>query len=127
MCIRGVRGAISVDRNEAEAIGEATRRLLRSILQANPTLQPADMASAFFTVTDDLNATYPALAARELGWTTVPLLCAREIPVPGALPRCVRVLIHWNTPLPQTAVRHVYLDEAARLRPDLSVDVTHIA
>ncbi|MCA9968629.1 MAG: chorismate mutase [Anaerolineales bacterium] len=122
MRVRGVRGAISVARNEAAAIGAATKELLQGILEANPALDPADVASAFFTVTDDLNATYPALAARELGWHTVPLLCAREIPVPGALPRCVRVLIHWNTDLAQTAVRHVYLGEAVRLRPDLNGD-----
>ncbi|MCA9977742.1 MAG: chorismate mutase, partial [Anaerolineales bacterium] len=85
----------------------------------NPTLETADIASAFFTVTDDLNASYPALAARELGWHEVPLLCAREIPVPGSMPMCIRVLIQWNTELPQKAVQYVYLGEAARLRPDL--------
>ncbi len=85
--------------------------------------RPQDLASALFTVTEDLSAAYPAAAARELGWTDVPLICAREIPVPGGLPRCIRVLLHWNTDLPQSAIRHVYLGAAAALRPDL--DAAH--
>ena len=120
MPVRGVRGAIVVDQDEPEAILLATRQLLQTILDANPGMQTADLASASFTVTDDLNSVYPARAARQMGWNQVPLMCAREIPVPGSLPHCIRVLLHWNTDLPQSAVCHVYLGAAASLRPDLS-------
>jgi chorismate mutase len=120
MSIRGVRGATAVVTDEVEAIRAATQELLAALMQANPTLDPADLASAFFTVTHDLRADYPALAARAMGWHLVPMLCAQEIPVPGGLPRCIRVLLHWNTELPQAAIRHVYLGEAASLRPDLA-------
>jgi len=120
MTVRGIRGATVAAANRAEDILEATRELLQAILQANPTLQPADIGAALFTVTDDLNAAYPAAAARQLGWQHVPLLDGREIPVPGGLPRCIRVMLWWNTDLPQTAIQHVYLREAARLRPDLA-------
>jgi chorismate mutase len=119
MSVRGVRGAITVKDDEPEEILAATRQLLSAIIQANPSLQPDDLASVFFTVTDDLHSTYPAQAARQLGWVNVPLLCTHEIPVPGGLPRCIRVLLHWNTELPQPAVHHIYLEEAVRLRPDL--------
>ena len=71
-----------------------------------------------FTMTEDLSSAYPAKAARDLGWTQVALLCAREIPVPGALPRTIRLLLHWNTDLPQSGISHVYLEDAGRLRPD---------
>jgi chorismate mutase len=120
MPLRGIRGATVADQDQAETILQATRELLEAILSANPTLKPADLASVFFSVTEDLAAAYPALAARELGWNQVPLLCSREIPVPGSLPRCIRVLLHWNTDLPQSAIRHVYLGAAAELRPDLN-------
>jgi chorismate mutase len=100
----------------------ATRELLQKILSVNPTLQSQDIASAIFTTTRDLQTVYPAKAARELGWTEVPLMCALELDVPAALPHCIRVLIHWNTDLPQSAVHHVYLHEAIKLRPDLAHD-----
>jgi len=120
MPVRGIRGAIVSTGNQPEAILSATRELLDAILVNNPTLKPEDIASAIFTVTDDLTSVYPAQAARQLGWNRVPLMCAQEIPVPGSLPRCIRVLIHWNTELSQSDVRHVYLGEAEKLRPDLS-------
>jgi chorismate mutase len=120
MAIRGIRGATVVERDRKEDILAATDELLGAILEANPTLRPEDIASAFFTVTEDLKATYPAQAAREIGWTLVPMLCAQEIPVPGSLPRAIRVLLHWNTDIPQDAVRHVYLGAAVSLRPDLN-------
>jgi len=120
MPIRGVRGAATVEADNPEEILVASRQLLQAIIEANPALQPADLASAFFTVTDDLHSAYPAQAARELGWDFVPLMCAQEIPVPGSLPRCIRVLLHWNTELPQREIRHVYLGAAAELRPDLA-------
>lgn len=120
MPIRGIRGAITAQTNESEAILLATSELLNAIIAANPNLAPEDMASAFFTVSDDLDAEYPAKAARHLGWAETPLMCAREIPVPGSVPQCIRVLIHWNTNQNQSAIRHVYLGEAAKLRPDLN-------
>jgi chorismate mutase len=120
MTLRGVRGAITAESDQPEAIGAATQELLAAIMSTNPDLRPQDIASAFFTVTDDIQSTYPALAARQMGWDAVPMLCAREIPVPGSLPRCIRVLVLWNADRPQSAVRHVYLREAVALRPDLT-------
>jgi chorismate mutase len=117
--IRGIRGAIQVDEDRPDLIMDATRQLLLAILDENPSLEPEDLASIFFTATTDLTAVHPALAARQLGWQNVPLLCAQEIPVPNSLPRVVRVLAHWNTPLPQDQVRHVYLGATRNLRPDL--------
>jgi chorismate mutase len=124
MAVRGIRGATVAETEQAEAILKATQELLQAILQVNPSLKPEDIASVIFTVTDDLVNAYPARAARQLGWDLVPLMCAREIPVPGSLPRCIRVLIHWNTDLPSSAVHHVYLREARQLRPDLAADFT---
>ncbi len=125
MTVRGIRGATVAIEDHGSAILGATRDLLQAILAANP-VHPDDIASVFFTVTEDISSTYPALAARELGWQNVPLLCSREIPVPGSLPLCIRVLIHWNTDLPQKAIQHVYLGEAAILRPDLTPDKSQI-
>lgn len=119
MPVRGVRGATVAQEDEPGAILAATRELLTGILQANPALQPADLASVLFTVTDDLHSAYPARAARELGWVDVPLICSCEISVPGGLERCIRVLLHWNTDLSQAEIRHVYQSKAASLRPDL--------
>ena len=104
-----------------DLILSATRELLLAIQEANPTMHTAEVGSIFFTVSEDISATYPALAARQLGWTQVPMLCAREIPVPNSLRRCIRILLHWNTELSQEDIHHVYLGEAASLRPDLSV------
>ena len=120
MTIRGIRGGTVANDDSPSEILSAARGLLEAIMEANPTLLPEDIASIIFTVTDDLSSVYPAKAARQLGWLVTPLLCAREIPVPGSLHRCIRVLIHWNTDLPQPSVKHVYLGEAASLRPDLS-------
>jgi chorismate mutase len=119
LCCRGVRGATTVEENSAEAIGAATREMLEQIIALN-SLKMKDVASAIFSVTPDLTAAFPAKAARELGWQHVALFDAQEIPVPGSLPRCVRVLIHWNTEKPQAEIRHVYLRGAASLRPDLA-------
>lgn len=118
MTLRGVRGAIVVDENTAEAILAGTSRLLEAMLAANPTMNIEDVASCFFTVTPDLSAEYPAKAARQMGWADVPLICAQEMAVPHGLKRCVRVLIHWNTNLSPSEVEHVYLGEAAQLRPE---------
>ena len=122
MSIRGVRGATVASQDEPEAILSATRELLGALLQANPLLQIEELASAFFTVGGDLTAVHPAKAARQMGWSQVPLMCALEIPVLESLPFCIRVLLHWNTGLPQSAIRHVYLGAAAGLRPDLAQD-----
>lgn len=123
MSIRGIRGAISVLEDQPEAILAATHELLCAISDSNPDLLPEDLASVLFTVTGDLRSAYPAQAARELGWDNVPLMCAQEIPVPGSLPHCIRVLLHWNTDLSQDQVRHIYLGEAVSLRPDLQQNV----
>ena len=119
MSIRGIRGATTVTADEPESILQATRELLEEILNENEGMRPEDVASALFTVTDDLASTFPAQAARQMGWGLVPMMCAREIPVPGSLPRVIRVLVHWNTELKQNEVTHVYLREAVKLRPDL--------
>lgn len=119
MMVRAIRGAITVEQNQAEEILSATRQMLAAILSRNPDLRVDDLVSALFTLTPDLNAVFPALAARQMGWNQVPMMCAQEIPVPGALPQCIRVMLHWNTSLPASQVQHVYLGEAVRLRPDL--------
>ena len=117
---RGVRGATTVTENSAEAILEATRELLQAIVAANSIDEP-DIASVILTATPDLDAVYPAVAARQLGWTRTALMCVQEMAVPGSLPCCVRVLIHWNTDRSLDELRHVYLREARSLRPDLAV------
>ena len=123
MATRGVRGATTADRNEADHIAERTLELLRILVERNG-LAPGDVASATFTVTEDLDADFPARPVRSLaGWEEVPLLCAREIPVPGSLGRCIRVLLHWNTERPQTDVRHAFLRGARPLRPAWAVRV----
>ena len=119
MPCRGVRGATTVEKNEREEILTATRQLLALIIRTNQ-IEPADVASATFTTTPDIDAEFPALAARQLGWLDVPLLCGHEMAVPGSLPRCIRVLIHWNTDRPQSEIEHVYIRDAKKLRPDLS-------
>ena len=116
--VRGIRGATTVDRDDARVILEATEELVREIVVSND-LHPEDVASALFTVTPDLRAEFPAAAARRMGWTMVPLLNFTEIGVPGRLQRCIRVLVHVNTERAQHEMVHVYLREAVSLRPDL--------
>lgn len=118
--MRGIRGATTVNADEKDEILAATRELLEAILASNSDLKAGDIVSVIFTVTEDLVSAFPAQAARDLGWNLVPMMCAREIPVPGSLSRAIRVLIHWNTDLAQSEIRHVYLREAVKLRPDLS-------
>lgn len=115
--MRGIRGAITVSENSKPEILSATQELLQKMIQQN-TLDISEIASIFFTVTEDLDAEFPAAAARELGFEDTPLLCAREIPVPGSLPKCIRVLIHYNTNKSQKEIKHVYLKQAVTLRPD---------
>ncbi|HYF91155.1 MAG TPA: chorismate mutase [Symbiobacteriaceae bacterium] len=117
--VQGIRGATTVEVDEKEEIIAATEELLEEICRQND-FSPEDVASAFFTLTSDLCATFPAEAARKRGWTTVPMLCATEIPVPGAMPKCIRVLIHVNTTKRQGEMCHVYLRRAVKLRPDWS-------
>ncbi len=117
---RGIRGATTASGNDREAILSATRELLERIVERNQ-FAPEDIAAAFFTVTDDLNAEFPAMAARQLGWTEAALLCAREIPVPTATVRhCIRVLALVNTDRSAAEIAHVYLRDAVALRPDIS-------
>jgi chorismate mutase len=123
MATRGVRGATTADSNDSSAILERTLELLRILVEQNGIL-PEDVASAVFTVTADLDAEFPALAVRSLpGWEGVPLLCAREIAVPGSLGRGIRALLHWNTDKRQDQVRHAFLRGARQLRPAWAVRV----
>ena len=115
--IQGIRGATTVTRNDAAEILSATDELLRAIITAND-LEPDDIVSAFFTVTDDLDAAFPARAAEEFGWNIVALLHATEIPVPGSLPMCIRILVHAYTARRRAEIKHCYLRGATVLRPD---------
>ena len=119
MVCRGVRGATTASENSRDAILKATRQLVALMIRRNE-IESTDVASAIFTVTGDLDAEFPALAARQLGWFDVPLLCTYEIDVPGSLRQCIRVLLHWNTPKNQKDIHHIYTKGAERLRPDLS-------
>jgi monofunctional chorismate mutase len=123
---RGVRGATTIEANTAEDILEATTDLLDALIRLNE-IAPEDVVSAVFTTTPELNAAFPALAARNLGWTEVPLLCAHEMDVPGALPGVVRILLHINTPRTATEIRHVYLRDARALRPEWAYDDAQLA
>ncbi len=116
--VRGIRGATSVDADLSEQVLSATRELLEELLRVNRIDDFEDIVSVIFTTTTDLISTFPAEAARGLGMHQVPLLCAQEIPVPGSLPRCIRVLLQVNTEKTQGEVEHIYLREAKKLRPD---------
>ncbi|MBE2271428.1 MAG: chorismate mutase [Anaerolinea sp.] len=118
MKFRGVRGAITVEENTAGAIWSATAELLQALIAANG-IEEDDVASVIFSCTPDLNAAYPAKAARDLGWRQVALMGCVEMDVPGGVPRCIRVLIHWNTAKPAGDIRHCFLRGAVVLRPDL--------
>lgn len=119
MYCRGVRGATTAEANTPEAILQATRELLALMIRLND-IREEDVASAFFTTTADLDAEFPALAARQLGWFEAALMCHHELNVPGALPMCIRILVNWNTDKPLGEVAHVYIKGAAHLRPDRS-------
>jgi chorismate mutase len=119
MYCRGIRGATTVERNDREEILAATTELVQLLVLHND-LHTDNIASAIFTVTDDLNAVFPALAARDLGWTEVALMCAREIPVPGSLDKCIRVLLHVNTERSAAEVQHIFIRGAVSLRPTFS-------
>ncbi|PTX59907.1 chorismate mutase [Melghirimyces profundicolus] len=120
MSVRGIRGATTVSANEEQSVLDATRELLEAIVAKN-RIQPDDIASVFITMSPDLNATFPARAIRAMtGWEAVPLMCASEIDVPGALSRCIRLMVLVNTDRTPSEIRHVYLGKARRLRPDLA-------
>ncbi len=120
MPCRGIRGATTVDINSREAILDATRELLGALVEAND-IREEDVASAYFTTTEDLHAEFPAVAARSyFGWQNVALMCGHDMNVPGSLPMCLRILLHVNTDRSQNEVCHVYLRGAAALRPDLT-------
>lgn len=116
---RGIRGAITVGQDTREEILSATRELLGKMLEANQITDTETLGAMWFTLTEDLCAAFPAEAARQLGLQQVPLINSREIPVPGSLPRVIRIMALWETDLPQSKVRHIYLRDAVRLRPDL--------
>ncbi|HEY1420983.1 MAG TPA: chorismate mutase [Candidatus Dormibacteraeota bacterium] len=122
MPLRGIRGATTAEANTADAITEATDELLRELMRVN-NLDPAEIAFAYFTTTRDLNAEYPALAARRLGWLEVPLLCGHDMevqaPNPRGVPMCVRILLLYNTPRPQATMRFAYLRGAQAIKADL--------
>ncbi len=117
MPVRGIRGATVARENARDAILDATRELLLALVRENQ-VEPADIVSVLFTVTPDLDAAFPASAARSLGWDEAALLDSQAPPVPNDLPRCIRVLIHWNTERAAHDIHHVYLGESRRLRPD---------
>jgi chorismate mutase len=121
MTCRAIRGATTADSNTAEDIHEATIEMLRTLIALN-SIEPDDLVSLFFTTTSDLNATFPAVAARELGLEQIPLMCAHEMSVPGALDMVLRVLVHVNTAKKPSEIRHVYLKRATELRPEWAVE-----
>ena len=119
MTTRGIRGATTIAADTKENVLSATHELLNAIMTSNPDLKTDAMASVSFTVTGDITSVYPALAARQMDWDQVPMMCASEIPVTGSLPLCIRVLILWNTDKTQREIKHVYVRDAMKLRPDL--------
>ena len=119
MWCRGIRGATTVEANTSEEILKGTRQLLALMIRENG-IQKEDVASAIFSTTRDLDAEFPALAARQLGWLDVALMCTNELPVPGSLGRCIRILLYWNTEKAADEIVHVYVKGARNLRPDLS-------
>jgi chorismate mutase len=121
LTVRGVRGATTVQRDESHEIRDAVQELIEALLEQND-LTSMDIVSAIFTTTPDLVSEFPAHAARLYGWTDVPLLCAQELPVDGALPRCIRILLHVETTRLRHEMRHLYLRDAILLRQDLMSD-----
>jgi chorismate mutase len=122
MYCRGIRGATTVEQNDREEILTATKELLELLIEKND-LHKEDVASAIFSMTDDLDADFPALAARDLGWTEVALICMREIPVPNSLRKCIRILLHVNTERNASEIQHVYIRGAVNLRPNFRVEI----
>jgi len=120
MWVRGIRGATTVERNDEQEILQSTAEMLHEIVVENEVV-PEDICSVFVTTTTDLDAAFPARAIRQLaGWELVPIMCSVEIPVQPSLPKCIRLMVHINTQKKQNEIRHVYLNEAKRLRPDIA-------
>lgn len=119
MSVRAIRGAITVDHNTYEDIIDKTKLLLEEIIRSN-NLVHDDMISIIFTATKDINAAFPPVAARQIGLADVPLMCAVEMDVAGSLQKCIRIMLHVNTSKSLDEIRHIYLGEAAKLRPDLA-------
>jgi chorismate mutase len=119
MSVRGIRGAVNIATNTKEEILTKSRELLEAIVQANK-IEPEDIACAIFTLTPDLNADFPAYAARQLGWRDVPLMCARELDVPSGMEKVIRVLLLVNSTTPPSKIKHQYLGDTPKLRPDLA-------
>jgi chorismate mutase len=117
--LRGVRGAITVEKDERELILLATKELLAKMIEEN-SIEVDDVASAFFSLTPDLRTEFPAVAAREMGWSDVPLFCVKELDIEGSLPKCVRILLHWNTDKKPSEISHAYMRDAIKLRPDIN-------
>lgn len=117
MMMRGVRGAISVTQDDTDQVLEATRRLLLTLVDQN-SMNSKDIASVWLTTTPDIVCCFPAIAARQIGWVDVPLICAHEMNVENAMPLVVRVMVHWNTTKAQKEIHHIYLGETVKLRPD---------
>ncbi|OIJ15848.1 chorismate mutase [Anaerobacillus arseniciselenatis] len=123
--VRGIRGAITVNNNNENEIVASTERLLKEMIEKNQ-LEADIVAHVMITVTEDLNAAFPAKALRSFtDWTYVPVMCSREIPVPNSLQKCIRVMLTVNTDVTQQEIKHVYLEEAVHLRPDLTLTDTH--
>jgi len=118
LACRGVRGATTADTNDPEEILLRTRQLLGLLIRRNH-LKKEDICSAVFSMTSDLDSEFPALAARQLGWFDVPLMCVRELEITGSLPRCIRILLHWNTTKTADEIVHIYVRDAEHLRPDM--------
>jgi len=118
MPVRAIRGATTVEKNSVEDIMHETKKLLMEIVQAN-NINKDDIISVIFSATKDINAAFPATAAREMGWTDIPLMCTNEMDVPGSLEKCIRVMMHINTDKSNSQLKHIYLKEARKLRPDL--------
>ncbi|MEX1020112.1 MAG: chorismate mutase [Litorilinea sp.] len=123
MAFRGVRGATTIEEDNRELVLRATRELLALMIRLNQ-IESADVGSIIFSTTRDIRSVFPALAGRQLGWLDVPLLCTHEMDVPGALPLCIRILLHWNTDKAQNDIQHVYLREATSLRPDKTLTLS---
>ena len=119
MPVRGIRGAVNIASNTKEEILSKSRELLEAIVRANK-VKPQDIATAIFTLSPDLNADFPAYAARQMGWRDVPLMCARELDVPGAMEKVIRVLLLVNSKIPASKIKHQYLGDTPKLRPDLA-------
>ena len=122
MYCRGIRGATTVEQNSREEILAATTELLQLLIRKNE-LRAEDVARAIFTMTADLDAEFPAMAARHLGWTEVALMCMQEIPVPNSLEKCIRILLHVNTTRSAEEIQHVYIHGAVNLRPNLAINL----